>query len=106
MKIATWNVNSIRARIDRVVDWLVRHDVDVLAIQETKCKPEQFPFEALRDFGYQVEVLGLNQWNGVAIISRLPMEDVQHNFDGVPVFGDAEQAEPRAIAVTTGGVRV
>lgn len=107
MKIATWNVNSIRARQDRVIDWLQRNDVDVLAIQETKCRPDQFPYDALRELGYSAEVLGINQWNGVAIISRLPIMDVQHHFADIPFFGDAaEEAEPRAIAATVGGVRV
>lgn len=106
MKIATWNVNSVRTRIDRVVAFLDRHDVDVLALQETKCRPDQFPFEQLHERGYSVEVLGLNQWNGVALISREPLTDVQHHFSGVPLFGDSSEAEPRAIAATTGGVRV
>ncbi len=106
MRLATWNVNSIRARQERVVSWLASNDVDVLAIQETKCKPEQFPFEPLAELGYQVEVLGLNQWNGVAIISRLPLTDVQHHFAAVPHFGDSEFAEPRALAATAAGVRV
>ena len=106
MRIATWNVNSIRARVDRVADWLARNDVDVLAIQETKCKPEQFPREQLEALGYQSEVLGLNQWNGVAIISRLPLTDVQHHFRDAPAFGDSGVVEPRAIAATAGGIRI
>ena len=53
MRLATWNVNSIRTRVDRVVDWVVREDVDVLAMQEIKCKPEQFPVEAFEDAGYE-----------------------------------------------------
>ena len=61
MRIATWNVNSIRTRVGRVVDWLVREDVDVLAMQELKCKPEQFPMEAFTKAGYQVELHGLSQ---------------------------------------------
>ena len=70
MRIATWNVNSIRSRIDRLEAWLGRSDVDVLAIQETKCKPEQFPQARLEALGYEVAHHGLNQWNGVAILSR------------------------------------
>jgi len=104
MRIATWNVNSIRARIDRVTDWLGRNDVDVLAIQETKCREDQFPYSELEAIGYQAEVLGLNQWNGVALISREPLTDVQHHFAGVPQFGGVK--EPRAIAATVSGVRV
>ena len=58
MRIATWNVNSIRTRVDRVVDWLVREDVDVLAMQEIKCKPEQFPAEAFEAAGFELAIHG------------------------------------------------
>jgi exodeoxyribonuclease-3 len=75
MRIATWNVNSIRARVVRTVDFAVREGIDVLAMQEIKCKPEQFPYEAFEAAGYTVEAHGLNQWNGVAIASREPIED-------------------------------
>ncbi|GAA3598960.1 exodeoxyribonuclease III [Klugiella xanthotipulae] len=88
MRIATWNVNSIRARVDRVVDWLIREDVDVLAMQEIKCRPDQFPRERFEAAGYRLEIHGLNQWNGVAFASRLPMTDVATTFDGMPGFGD------------------
>ncbi|WP_296667258.1 endonuclease/exonuclease/phosphatase family protein, partial [Demequina sp.] len=64
MRLATWNVNSIRARVDRVVDWLERSDTDVLAMQEIKCKPEQFPRAAFEAAGYELAIHGLNQWNG------------------------------------------
>ncbi len=60
MRIATWNVNSIRSRVVRTVDWLVRNDVDALAMQEIKCKPEQFPLAAFEDAGYEGAVHGLN----------------------------------------------
>ena len=92
MKIATWNINSIRARIDRVISWLDRHEPDVLALQETKCRPDQFPFEQLHERGYHVEALGLNQWNGVALISKSPLEDTQAHFADVPLFGDGSEA--------------
>jgi exodeoxyribonuclease-3 len=87
MRIATWNVNSIRARSARVVDWLVRSDVDVLAMQEIKCRPHQFPLEAFEEAGYEVHLHGLNQWNGVAFASRLPMTDVVTSFTDMPGFG-------------------
>src|SRR4051812_38045651 len=87
MRVATWNVNSIRARVGRVVDWLVREDVDVLAMQEIKCKESQFPFEAFQEAGYEVVLHGLNQWNGVAFASRLPMHEVTNTFSGMPGFG-------------------
>ncbi len=105
MRIATWNVNSIRSRIDRVVAWLEANDVDVLAIQETKCKEEQFPFEPLRALGYEVAHFGINQWNGVAIISRVGLEDVARSFaDDQPTFADV--LEPRSIGATCGGLRM
>jgi exodeoxyribonuclease-3 len=111
MRIATWNVNSIRSRVGRVVDWLGREDIDVLAMQEIKCTPAQFPIEAFGDAGYDVELHGLNQWNGVAIASRFPLEDVEIGFDGVPGFlkgaeGPELPIEARAIGATVNGVRV
>lgn len=104
MRIATWNVNSIRTRVGRVTDWLVRADVDVLAMQEIKCKPEQFPREAFEAAGYQLEIHGLNQWNGVAFASRIPAEDVEIGFAEMPEFKDV--AEARALGATFDGVRL
>src|SRR5690554_2466685 len=98
MKIATWNVNSIRARAERVASWLVDNDIDVLAIQETKCKEEQFPLELFTEAGYEVESFGYHQWNGVAIVSRVGIEDVRRGFLGQPEFGDPAKLEARAIA--------
>jgi exodeoxyribonuclease-3 len=111
MRVATWNVNSIRSRVGRVVDWLVREDVDVLGMQEIKCKPEQFPYEAFTAAGYEIELHGLNQWNGVAFASRLPMTDVSVGFDSAPGFGKVDDAgdlpqEARALGVTVDGVRL
>lgn len=111
MRIATWNVNSIRTRYGRVVDWLVNADVDVLAMQEIKCKPEQFPLEPFEAAGYEVVLHGLNQWNGVAIASRLPMTDVEIGFAGQPGFAKGHEGpdaplEARAIGATIDDVRV
>ncbi|QTX05902.1 exodeoxyribonuclease III [Agromyces archimandritae] len=111
MRIATWNVNSIRTRVGRVVDFLVREDVDVLAMQEVKCKPEQFPAEAFDEAGYELAIHGLNQWNGVAIASRSPILDVETEFPGMPGFlkshdGPDLPKEARAIGATVDGVRV
>ncbi len=111
MRIATWNVNSIRSRVARVTDWLVREDVDVLAMQEIKCTQEQFPYEAFAAAGYEVAVHGLNQWNGVAIASRLGLEDVALGFDTAPGFGRPLEdgslpKEARALGATVGGVRI
>ncbi|MGB3828399.1 MAG: exodeoxyribonuclease III [Ornithinimicrobium sp.] len=106
MRIATWNVNSIRARVDRVVAFLERQDVDVLAIQETKCRDDQFPLLAFEAAGYEVAHLGLNQWNGVAIVSRVGISDVQEGFRDMPQWGDPLAAEARAISAVCNGVRV
>ncbi len=111
MRVATWNVNSIRTRVARVVDWMVREDVDVLAMQEIKCKPEQFPYAAFEDAGYEVVLHGLNQWNGVAIASRLPLVDVEIGFPDMPGFlkdhdGPDLPKEARAIGATVDGVRL
>jgi exodeoxyribonuclease-3 len=110
MRLATWNVNSIRARVDRVTDWLSRADVDVLAMQETKCSEEQFPTMPFAALGYEVVHCGFNQWNGVAIASRVGIADVSVGFEGQPTWSsDATveaAAEARALGATCGGVRV
>ncbi|WP_167143903.1 exodeoxyribonuclease III [Canibacter zhoujuaniae] len=120
MRIATWNVNSIRTRVGRVVDYLVRDDIDVLAMQEIKCRPDQFPVAAFEDAGYQVVAHGLNQWNGVAFASRHKMTDITTAFDGMPGFGKAVKGqetvqgtgpnglpqEARALGVTVGELRL
>ncbi len=109
MRIATWNVNSLRARVDRVVGFLERADVDVLLMQEIKCKPEQAPLTAFEAAGYEVATHGLNQWNGVAIASRVGLADVRSSFEGQPAFGKPDQeavVEARAIGAVCGGVDV
>lgn len=111
MRLATWNVNSIRTRVTRTVEFAVREDIDVLAMQEIKCKPEQFPYGPFEEAGYHVEVHGLNQWNGVAIASRLPVTDVRTAFDGMPGFAKGHEGpdaplEARALGVMVDGVRV
>ncbi len=106
VRIATWNVNSIRSRIDRVEAWLQRSDVDVLAVQETKSRDDQFPFDRLQALGYEVAHHGLNQWNGVAILSRVGLDDVTVGFDGDPGWGDPLATEARAIGAMCGGIRM
>ncbi|WP_194949371.1 exodeoxyribonuclease III [Actinomyces trachealis] len=106
MRLATWNVNSIRTRIDRVAAFLERENVDVLAMQEIKCKPEQFPRQALEAAGYELAVHGLDQWNGVAIASRVGLEEVSTSFPGQPTWAKSPQAdavvEARALGTTVG----
>lgn len=109
MRIATHNVNSIRTRVGRVTDWLQRSKTDVLAMQEIKCKPEQFPVEAFEAIGYSVVLHGLNQWNGVAFASRMPAEDVEIGFNDMPAFGKEgkpAELEARALGATFDGVRL
>lgn len=120
MRIATWNVNSIRTRVNRVVDWMVREDIDVLAMQEIKCKPSQFPRDEFDRAGYSLEIHGFNQWNGVAFASRHDMTDVVTDFDGMPGFGspianpetpqgtgpNGLPLEARALGVTVGDLRL
>ena len=101
MKLATWNVNSIRARNDRLFAWLAREQPDVLCLQETKVEDDGFPVAAFHAAGYQVAIFGQRSYNGVAIAARGPIADVSRGFgDG----GDDDDA--RLIAATVDGVRV
>ena len=107
MRIATWNVNSVRARAERIVDWLGRNEVDALAMQEIKCKTEQFPYAIFEEAGYEVVAHGVNQWNGVAIASRIGISDAATTFAGMPGFekgndGPDLPLEPRALGATVG----
>ena len=106
MRLATWNVNSLRSRIDRVERLLKRHDLDVLALQETKARQDQLPLLGLASMGYDVAAAGTDQWNGVAIISRVGIQDVEVGFPGMPGWGDPISPESRALGATCGGVRV
>jgi exodeoxyribonuclease III len=106
VRLATWNVNSLRSRIDRVEAFLQRHDVDVLALQETKGREDQLPLMGLHALGYEVAVAGTNQWNGVAVVSRVGLDDVEVGFPAMPQWGEPLAAESRALGVTCDGVRV
>jgi len=101
MKIASWNVNSVRARSERLQRWLETHAPDVLCLQELKVQDTDFPFEALRAAGYEVAAHGQKTYNGVAILARTTPTDVERGFgDG----GDDSQS--RLIAARVGGIRV
>lgn len=104
MRIATWNINSITARLPRLLAWLESSGTDVLCVQETKCTAEQFPHAELRELGYEAAVQATGRWNGVAVISRVGVADVVHGLPGGPRYEDVE--EPRAVAATCGPVRV
>ena len=100
MRLATWNVNSVRTRVDRVLAFLERENIDALAMQEIKCRPDQFPVEAFAHAGYEVAAWGLNQWNGVAVASRLPITSVADHFPRHPGLGDPVVVESRALGMT------
>ncbi|MGX1974552.1 exodeoxyribonuclease III [Streptomyces kronopolitis] len=104
MRIATWNVNSITARLPRLLAWLESSGTDVLCLQETKCTAEQFPREALRELGYEAAVHADGRWNGVALLSRVGLEDVVTGLPGGPEYDGVQ--EPRAVSATCGPVRV
>ena len=104
MRIATWNVNSVGARIDRVVEWLQSAQPDVVALQELKCTDEAFPHLPIQAAGYEAVTHGTGRWNGVAILSRVGATDVVAGLVGQPDFDGA--AEPRAIGATCNGVRI
>ena len=113
MRIATWNVNSLKARLEKVLWWLERARPDVLMIQETKLADSAAPMEAFATAGYELTHHGEGRWNGVAIASRVGIESVVTNFGEplrraeTPEVGDDEPlAEARMIAATCGGVRV
>ena len=101
LKIATWNVNSIRARKDRVLAWLKANGPDVLCVQETKVQDDDFPHEDLRSVGYQAAIHGQKTYNGVALLTKEPATDVVRGFADQ---GDETQA--RFIGGTVLGVRV
>jgi len=109
VRIATWNVNSLRTRLDRVLAFLERSSIDVLALQETKCRDDQLPSAPFDAAGYAVAHTGPHQWNGVAMVSRVGLEDVATSFADQPAFGKPGQeprVEARAIGATCGGVRL
>jgi exodeoxyribonuclease-3 len=101
VKIATWNVNSIKVRLPHVLAWLESAQPDALCLQEIKCATSEFPTLELKGLGYHAAVSGQKTYNGVALLTREPAQDVKA---GLP--GDAEDAQARYIEGTVGGVRV
>ena len=104
MLLATWNVNSIIPRMPRLLEWLERVGPDVVCLQETKCADDRFPGEAITGLGYELATFGQGPRNGVAILSRLGLEDVVRGLDGIEAWED--QIEARAVRGTCGGIRV
>jgi len=102
MKIATWNVNSLKIRLPHVLDWLARHPVEVLALQETKLTDDRFPVADFEAAGYRADFIGQKTYNGVAILTKRAMPATDVVFD-IPGFEDDQK---RVITATVAGVRV
>ena len=100
MKLATWNVNSLKVRLPHVQEWLAAHAPDVLCLQETKLEDEKFLTADLEQCGFRCAFTGQKTYNGVAIVSREPPAEVQL---GIPDYGDVQR---RVVAVTVGEIRV
>lgn len=102
VKIATWNINGVNSRIGHVLDWSAKNRPDVLCLQETKCVDARFPLGKLRSAGFEhIAFHGEKAYNGVAILAKYPIEDLQKNFPD-----DALDAPRRLIAATINGVRI
>ncbi len=100
MKVATWNVNSLRVRLPHVLTWLQQHGPDLLCLQETKIVDAEFPAEEFGKLGYQAVYSGQKTYNGIATLSRLPAQDIQIDMPGV------EDPQRRLLAATYGDIRV
>jgi exodeoxyribonuclease-3 len=118
VRIATWNVNSVGARLPRLNEWLELAEPDVLCLQEIKCETDAFPGERAEELGYEVAAHGEGRWNGVAILSRVGLADVTRGFPGQPAYeppadedepaliGEPPKIEARAVGATCGGLRI
>lgn len=101
MKIATWNVNSAKARLPLITDWLRTASPDVVLFQEIKCETAAFPTAAFEELGYHVNAVGQKAYNGVALLSKAPAEDVLTRLPGEP-----EDEQARYVEATVSGVRI
>jgi exodeoxyribonuclease-3 len=104
VRVASWNVNSVKSRLPRLLPWLADRAPDVLLMQETKSTDEAWPAETFTDLGYDSEHLGTGRWNGVAVLSRVGLEHLTLGLPGQPPFEGV--IEPRAIGVSCAGVRL
>jgi len=102
MRFATWNVNSVKARLPRLLEWLAATAPDVVCLQETKVAADGFPAAEVAELGYETAAYGQGRWNGVALLSRIGLADVRHGFPGEPGY---PEAEARAISATCAGIR-
>jgi len=104
VRFATWNINSVKARLPRLLSWLETADVDAVCLQELKCTAEDFPTAEVTALGYEVAAHGDGRWNGVAVLSRVGLADVVRGLgDDEPGFPDPEA---RAVAATCGPIRL
>jgi exodeoxyribonuclease III len=103
VRLATWNVNSIRARLPRLLDWLADKRPDIVCLQETKSGPDTFPTAELTELGYESAAHGAGAWNGIALLSRVGLSDATPGFTDEPGF---PEPEARAVAATCDGLRV
>ncbi len=107
MKIATWNVNSVRTRLEQVINWLTENPVDVLCLQETKVIDKDFPIVAFENLGYSLYISGQKSYNGVALISRQPLTDVSVGFGNIlPEIQSEWDEQKRVISGVFEGVRI
>ncbi|MGH8860131.1 MAG: exodeoxyribonuclease III, partial [Jatrophihabitantaceae bacterium] len=110
MRIATWNVNSVTARLPRLLDWLGTTEPDVLCLQEIKTSDDAFPADAVAELGYESATYGTGRWNGVAILSRVGIADERRGLQDEPGYQPEDamfaSTEPRALGATCGGVRI
>ena len=118
MRVATWNVNSVKARLPRLLQWLAEAEPDVVGLQETKVTADGFPSAEVEELGYEVAANGEGRWNGVALLSRVGLEQVSLGFPGEPPPTRASRTEPlllddpglrrpeaRAVGADCGGIR-
>jgi len=119
VRLATWNVNSVKARLPRLLEWLEEARPDVLCLQEIKTTTALFPEDEVNKLGYEVAAHGEGRWNGVALLSSVGLENISPGFPGEPSYEGEPQAEPtlldepglrkpeaRAVGATCGGIRV
>ncbi len=104
MRVATWNVNSVTIRLPKMLDWLQQTEPDVLCLQELKNAPEAYPEPEFLALGYESAINASGRWNGVAVMSRVGLRDVQLGLTDQPEFDGG--TEPRAVGATCGGVRL
>jgi exodeoxyribonuclease-3 len=104
VRIATWNINSINSRLPRLLAWLESASPDVVALQELKCQSDDFPHMPIQALGYEAVAHGDGRWNGVALVSRVGLEDVTLGLSDQPNYGGVP--ETRAVGATCGGIRL